>query len=239
MAQHISRTLGDAERTLTEIAALKHGAMQRITIAGQESVIARFLPPALVQLHADYPDVSTSFKAANGQGLSELLSDGRADIALAFDPKPAADIEQVAQRRLPVGAVMTRAHPLAKRSHVSLSDCAQYPLILPDESWPLRELLDREIAEVALELNIVTSSNSVELLRYMLDQQVGIGFQTVVGIEDQVETEAFALVPLRNPDPIKQTFAICVRKERPDAAPLKQILQLLQRRLDDYAQYSR
>lgn len=38
---------------------------------------------------------------------------------------------------------------------------------------------DREIEQANLSLNIITSSNSVEFLKTMIDQQLGIGFQTM------------------------------------------------------------
>lgn len=234
LARHIDRTLADAQRTLAEISLLRQDTSRRITIAGQESVIARFLPPALVALHADYPDVSTSFKAASGAELSELLSTGAVDIALAFDPEENTGIRQIASRQLPVGAIMTPGHPLAARTEVTLSECAQYPVLLPDRSWPLRALLDREIAKAHVDPKIITSSNSVEFLRSMLDQQLGIGFQTIVGIEAQVDNGTLMLVPLYNPDLITQTFAVCTRIDRPDWPPLTRVLELLTAQLEAY-----
>lgn len=239
LAEHATRTLADAARTLTAIATLRDGAGLGVTITGQESVIAHFLPPALVALHADYPEISTAFKATSGRQLHELLSTGGADIALAFDPEPGGAIEEIARRELPVGAVMTSAHPLADRSQVSLSDCAPYPVILPDQSWPLRDLLDREIARIELELNIITSSNSVEFLRSMLDQQLGIGFQTIVGIEAKVERGDLVHIGLHNPEPITQTFAICVPTGHVASAPIQRVLELLCLRLEEYASIGR
>lgn len=235
LAEHISRTLTDAERTVAEISALKDGARLSITIAGQESVIAHFLPPALLALHAECPQVSTEFKAAGGKQLHELLSAGGTDVALAFDPEPDPAIEQIARQQLAVGAVMTPTHPLAKHRRVSLDDCARYPIILPGQSWPLRGLLDREISQAGLEPNVITSSNSVEFLRAMLDQEFVVGFQTIVGIEGNVEKGELVHVPLCNPEPVTQAFAICVRAERADSAPLQRLLELLRQRLGDYA----
>ena len=64
LAAHVGRTLADAARAVAEISALNNSTRPVVTIAGQESVIARFLPPALVELHAARPDVST--RAAPG-----------------------------------------------------------------------------------------------------------------------------------------------------------------------------
>lgn len=234
LAEHIDKTLADAGRTLGRIRNLEQDSTRLITIAGQESVIARFLPPALLRLHADFPELATSFKAASGAQLNELLLTGTADIAIAFDPEPVDAVRHIAQQDLPVGAIMTPAHPLSAHGRISLAECAQYPVILPDRSWPLRGLLDREISKTGLRPKVITSSNSVEFLRAMLDQELGIGFQTIVGIEAEVEKSALVHIPLYNPDPITQTLALCTRVDAPDWAPLQAVSKLLGERLLHY-----
>lgn len=234
LAKHIDYTLADFDRALQSISRLDQGAQKRITIAGQESVISRLLPPVLVSLHASFPDIATSFKAASGLQLNEMLQSGVADIALAFDQQTVPGIVRVAERNLPVGAVVTADHPLAGRSEVELEECARYPLILPDRSWPLRQLLDREIRTAGLRPRIKTSSNSVEFLRSMLDLHLGIGFQTAVGLEAEIEQGMLMLIGLRNPDPIAQTLAVCARADDDDWPPLKHALKLLTAKLDDY-----
>jgi DNA-binding transcriptional LysR family regulator len=136
---------------------------------------------------------------------------------------------------LPVGAVVSANHPIATRAAVSIEDCVAYPVILPDQSWPLRALLDTLIAASDVQLNIATWSNSVEFLRLMLDQEQGIGFQTVVGIEDKVDRGELVLVPLHNPEPISQVFAICARDDLVLSAPPRRFFELLEGRLDEYA----
>ena len=234
MAQHISRTLVDAEQTMRRIAALKDGQQQVVRIVGQESIIAQFLPPALLELHAEYPEIATVFKAANGTQLQELLRADDADIAAAFDPEASDDIEIIATETLTVGAVLTPCHPLADRTQVSLTDCVPFPILLPDQSWPLRAQLDREIEQSGLILNIITSSNSVEFLKTMVSQQLGIGFQTIVGIEALVEKGELAHVPLVTTAPVSQTFALCVRAQSMMTPVLERVLALLKKRLLDY-----
>lgn len=234
LRQHVERTMVDADQTLDAIKALGSPDHPIITIAGQESVIARFLPPVLVALHAEHPDVSTSFKAASGDALAGLLLAGKADIALAFDPQPHPGIELFDSCTLPVGAIMGPGHPLERRRRISIADCVPYPLILPDESWPLRRRLDREIARLDTPLNIVTSSNSEEFLRTMFDHHLGIGFQTVMGIEPQLERGELVFVPLGDKTRMRQTFAVCIGKTRRSGGAIRQLVESLARRLAEY-----
>ncbi len=52
LAEHVERTLLDADRTLSAIIDLDATGDQTITVAGQESVIGEFLSPVLSQFHA-------------------------------------------------------------------------------------------------------------------------------------------------------------------------------------------
>ena len=68
----------------------------------------------------------------------------------------------------------------------------------------------------------------------MLDLEVGIGFQTAVGIETEIEQQLLLHIPLYNPDLITQTLAICVRAGREDWEPLQHVLGLFAAKLEEY-----
>ena len=235
LAGHVERTLSDAERCHAEIRAL-HGASDRpLTIAGQESVIAEFLPPVLVELHADLPRIGSAFVAAGGHELNRLLLEGSADVAIAFDRRPESGIVDTQVRELTVGAIVAPGHPLATRPEVSVAACAAYPLILPDRSWPLRRLLDETLARHDIDSSVVTTSNSVEFLRSMINQRLGVGFQTAMGLERRLALGELVLVPLREKEALRQRLSLCTRVGTRSEA-LAHLLTLLERRLEAYAE---
>lgn len=235
LAEHVERTLADADRTLLAIVDLDATGDRPITIAGQESVIGEFLSPVLQQFHVESPRSCSAFKAAGGNELNQLLLNAEADIAVIFDSQSQADIEQISERELAVGAIVSPEHPLAEKSRVSLAECAEFPLILPDASWPLRQVLDRMIEAMAVEPTVVSTSNSVEFLRCMVDRQLGVGFQTAMGIESKLKAGDLLLVPLFGPEPVSQKLTLCVPHTVQRSVPFKQLLELLEARLDSYA----
>jgi DNA-binding transcriptional LysR family regulator len=189
------------------------------------------LPPALARLCGEYPQVCVAFKAASGRDFSRLLSIGAADVALGFDAEPAPGLECVASCELPVGAIVHGDHPLAKRGQVTLEECAGYPMILPDRSWPLRDLMDQHVARLAVEPTTVTSSSSVEFLRFMLERQNGVGFCTIIAIEAQVASGELRHLPLFAPDAVVQQFGIWAVANERRGRHLETLLTLLSGRL--------
>ncbi|RVU82850.1 LysR family transcriptional regulator [Leucothrix sargassi] len=236
LSQHVSRTLNDADRTLKEIANCYDKAPNSIIAAGQESVIARILPPVFLELYAEFPSASTSFIAAGGTDLDKMIQNGRADIALMFDATEGPDVELRGQVTLPVGAIMSPDHPLAKHTSLTIHECSEYVLILPDESWMLRERLNKEIARAKVEIGTMTTSNSIEFLRATLGKKSSIGFKTTVGLESSLEDGSLVHIPLigANGSMMTQTFSIGLNKNRQTSALLDRAVELLEARIKAY-----
>lgn len=235
LVAHAERTLADADSTLSAIIGLEAADDRPITIAGQESVIGEFLSPVLLQFHNAWPGCCSAFKAAGGGELDQLLIDAEADIAVAFDARTEPAVESICERELSVGAIVSPQHPLADRTRVSLQDCDEYPLILPDASWPLRRKLDEMLDNYGGKPSIISTSNSVEFLRCMIDRQVGVGFQTAMGIESNLESGQLVKVALCDPEPIHQVLGIRVSKTARRSLPYESLLALLSERLVSYA----
>lgn len=237
-SEFVVRTLADMNQTLSALEKLKSNDTNKISIAAQESVVAEFLPHVLLEFNDQYPDVVTSFTTVSGKKLINLLSTGEADIAIIFDPEVNQDIEQIMTQQLRVRAVVSADHPLASLSSVTLEQCNAYPLILPDHSWPLRDQLDQLLAVAECKTNVVTSSNSVAFIRRMLASELCVGFQTVVGIERQVNDSAFFTIPLTaGGQQITQLFTLCMRKDVKTTQPLSALIDLLKIRFQLYSQY--
>lgn len=235
LADHISRTLADAKKTMAAISALRDGTGEIITIAGQESVITRFLPQALLALHANYPNIVTAFKTVNGSQLAGLLLAGGADIALMFDPEPNDNIACLAQCQLPVGAVMSPDHPLAHKPAIAMQDCIKYPLVLPDQTWPLRHRLDQVLTTIEEQPNVLTSSNSLHFMQAIIAQKQAIGFQSILGFEDKLNKAELIFVPWVEEQPQQQMLAICTPMTLVRTEAVRAVLKLLCQRLQDYA----
>jgi len=236
LSQHVSRTLTDYDRTLREIEACRISNTQGITIVGQESVVSLFLPPIFLELQNQFPGLTTSFVAANGKKLNDFLLNGRADIALAFDPVLEPNIQQVASIELAVGAIVSPTHALAKHTKINLEACINYPLVLPDESWPLRDSLNKELSRITDLSNIAsTTSNSMEFIRTMLGKDTRIGFQTIIGLEEQINNGTLIHIPLISQEnKFVQKFTVCTNTNQEKTEISESILELLRKRLDKY-----
>jgi hypothetical protein len=79
-------------------------------------------------------------------------------------------------------AVMEKYHPLASKKKLRLSDCAAYPVALPDRSIGGRQLLEEVSARSGIVFNVAAESNSFEMLRGLVLQAGLISFQIAIGM---------------------------------------------------------
>ena len=237
-SQFVSRVTVDLNHTLSMIDKLKTETTNKISIAAQESVVAEFLPNVLLQFNDKFPEVATTFTTVSGRKLIKLLTRGEVDIAIVFDPEVNPEIEQLTTQELRVRAVVDAKHPLAEMENVSLDQCSEFPLILPDHSWPLRDQIDHLLALASFRPNIITSSNSVAFIRRMLASELCVGFQTIVGIERQVNEGTFVTIPLiTGKHTIVQQYTLCIHKDNTPGMPLNTLIELLKIRFQEYSRY--
>ena len=129
---------------------------------------------------------------------------------------------------------LTTTEHCVKLKHVSLEDCIDYLLILPDESWPLQDILNKELANISSISDVVaTTSNSMEFLRTMLGKESRIGFQAIIGLEEPIRSGALVHIPLTSKNHnFTQIFTICVHRNQEITPINESILKLLSQRLD-------
>ena len=105
----------------------------------------------------------------------ELLLAHPLDVVLSYDVAPRIGLSFAGEFALKTCVLMPRGHRLSGKRAVSLSECAEYPLILPDETQYLRGILDQMFHEVGVKPAPFIATNSYALMRDLVDDGLGIG----------------------------------------------------------------
>ena len=231
---HISRTLNDAQTTLNELEELRDGDHSQVKVGGAESIISTYLPSVMVEFFKANPDASTSFTPCSTEQAVEMLEKATIDIAIIFDPIPSSRIDVVFKKALSIGAVLLPDHPLANLKSIKIDQCVQFPVILPEKSWPLRHQLDRLFEQMSLTPNVVMECGSTEILQSMISAKIGVGFHTIMGIERCVDTNELHFIPLLAPKRKFQQITLCIHPEKPVSSVLQSMIDLLIKDLQIY-----
>jgi len=114
-----------------------------VKIATHTSVMIYLLPEIVRAFKKKYPDCELSIVNRSREDILKMVQDGEADIgitSLKTIPDTISYTVFAEFKRLLIGP---KTHPLARKPQVSLSDIAEYPLLLSPKGSNTREIVDQ------------------------------------------------------------------------------------------------
>ena len=227
LARHVLVVLQDLERARSDIEGLKGARAGHVSIATVEGVSRAVLPSVIKKLRARAPKATVGAEVLGSFSVSRAVSQGDADIGFAFALARQPDLRLIAQARFKLGAIVAPDHPLAGQERVSLAACLDHPVIMPAGDLSIVRLLAPALARLSREVRPVVRSSSIELMRELAEQGVGLAFQTRIGLEQSIADGRLVHVPLEAGGPIWSELGVYVRAGRALPATLDLALRLI------------
>jgi DNA-binding transcriptional LysR family regulator len=179
--RYLRGNMGDAERMKSQIEDLKGLRRGTVRIACSQALALDFLPRQIAEFRETHPLVSFDLKVADHQWAMAALAAYEVDLIMVFRPTFLANFQPLMTLEQQLVAVMAKDHPLAARKTLRLSDCAAYPVAMPERAIGGRQLLEEVFARTGLAFKIVAESNSFEMLRGLVIHAGLISFQIKIG----------------------------------------------------------
>jgi DNA-binding transcriptional LysR family regulator len=195
--RHAKATLHDFDLLKSELGALKGKNTGLVTIAALDSLFVRFLPEQIIKFHKAHPAVNFRVHSGVQSRIATMVAEGDVDIGITFNLPHPEDTEFIADIPMPLMAMVAADHPLARLSSVSLSECAQYNLLLQIDTEPLRSLIEVELSSLERSGRTMTTSNNLMILRPMIEAGLGVAFYTPLGMADQIRAGTIVGIPLK------------------------------------------
>ncbi|WP_305985641.1 LysR family transcriptional regulator [Roseibium sp. MMSF_3544] len=205
---HIRRTYSDFEGTVAELDALKGLRRGTVSIASVESVSEKLLPSVIGSFRKSYPGIHVNVSISSSQEAARKVEAAEADVGFTFDPPDASALTVAFQHDLVIGALMTPDHPLSGQSKLCLQDCLAFPVALPAEGLSLRTRIDLVRSHIPGASRTYVEANSLRLMRALAKEEGVIGFQTLIGCEDDLAAGTLIFKPLT--DAPLQADRLCV-----------------------------
>jgi DNA-binding transcriptional LysR family regulator len=174
--------VGEAERVKSQIEDLKGLRRGTVRIACSQALALDFLPRQIAEFRRKHPLVGFDVKVVDHEAAMAALLAYEVELVIVFRPAMVAGFRPLVTIDQRLVVVMSKAHPLAKRKVVRLSDCAAHPVALPEPSIGGRQLLDEVLARSGLSFKVAAESNSFEMLRGLVLHAGLISFQIRIGV---------------------------------------------------------
>jgi DNA-binding transcriptional LysR family regulator len=218
------REIRSAEAQIDELRGLRRGEVTLALAEGSSEFVTR----ALLTFRSLYPGIMFRLQIAPSQLIVDLVLRGEVEIGVTFNPPERQELRVERAFVSQIGAIVTPDHPLAGASEVTLAQCADYPLVGPDEAHSLRIVVDRAwAANLEGTPRFAASANSVELIKALVMGGMGVGLLTPVDIVAESEQGLLRFIPLKGSQIPLSVLSIVSASGRPLSPPAALLLRHL------------
>ncbi len=148
----------------------------KLRIATTHTQARYALPPVIKAFSEKYPHVQLRIHQGDPTHISEMVTHGRADFAIATE----AISENDKLAMLPVYQwnrciVAPKGHSILKRKNISLQDIAEFPIVTYDFAFAGRSVINKAFTEQDLNPNIVLTAIDSDVIKTYVELGLGIG----------------------------------------------------------------
>lgn len=196
--KHARATLDEFEMLKSELAAISGKKTGLVRIASLDSLFVEFLPRQIIEFHKKHPAVNFQIQGGVHARIASMVAEGDADIGITFDLAHPEDTRIVHDIPMPLMAMVSADHPLASRSQVTITECAQFNMLLQQDTEPIRSLIEIELSVLQRTGRILATSNNLMILRAMVVSGLGVAFYSPLGMLPQIRDGSMIAVPLKS-----------------------------------------
>lgn len=217
----------DVEKLRQDIGRLKGGARGTIHIAAAESITTEILPEAMAQLQIAFPGIGYNLISGDNYFVKSALLAKDADLVCAFDISGTTRTETVTSVKAPIGVIVHPDHVLAKRETVAISDCLEYPIIAPTQSWLNHSILKDLIENPDSQFQIAARVERIGMLRNLVLSKLGIAFLSPIGLRQDILDRKLVWIPFSKGVDLQTTVSLLIPKGRILANYTRELVELL------------
>lgn len=177
------RMLQDADNMLRIGRNIANDDRGQFTIATTNFQARYVLPPAIAKFVAKYPKVRLSLRQGTPAQCYELLTSGKADLAVCAGDDIPEDLAYIRCYRFYRSILTPLRHPLLRISPLTLEALAQYPLITYDEAFSGASILRKTFSEKGLTPKIVLSAVDADVSKIYVGMGLGIAIAATIAFD--------------------------------------------------------
>ena len=198
-AQYVSNAMEQLQQGQQFLGELQAGQRGTIMIGCIESLATAFLPSLFATFRQRYPHIRLKVRVNHTDELITAVEQGEVELGLILDPRQHSELLIVKELyRQPLHLLVSAQHPLALRKNTSVTfeQIASEPFILLDETSRMGQITARIFAQRGLPLRPLVEIESVEGLKEMVKQSIGVTLTLPALIRPSQIGSDLALLPI-------------------------------------------
>jgi len=189
-----SEILGKVDSIKAVASQHTHPDMGTLNISTTHTQARYALPAVIHDFITRYPKVSLHMHQGTPQQISESVSKGNADFAIATEALHLYhDLVMLPCYHWNRSLVVTAAHPLAQISKPTIQDLAKFPLVTYVFGFTGRSSLDEAFNNAGLEPKIVFTATDADVIKTYVKLGLGVGVIATMAIDKQEDQDLVAI----------------------------------------------
>lgn len=212
---HAQQSNNELTRAMTEIGDLQGLRRGHVTVAVIESAARGILPDILEAFWVRHPDITVDIRVTGSQEAVNMVGQGDADIAIAFDVRVPGNARRIATAMLALGVLVPPQSELATRQEpLRVYDLKSERMILSDGSLALGESVDQMFSSSFDGFEKRSRTNSIAMMVDLCMKGQGIIVQTALGVQAEINDGALIFIPLSEARLQKRRLSLVCRSKR-------------------------
>ncbi|TDF94861.1 LysR family transcriptional regulator [Paenibacillus piri] len=193
---------------------LKQGLTGKLSFGCNNSFAGTVLPPILESFVELYPNIALQVHCYSTQEQIKMIKSKHFQIGIT---RYTANEPGITFRLLyasPLYAVVSKEHPYAGRTSLSLRDVLKERLILYEADSMYRKKLDLTFNDLNMLYDPHYETNNLQLIKYWIKSTMGIFLSCPLYMQTEVASGEMAAIPIeQNPFPLNQIFLMYREEE--------------------------
>jgi LysR family transcriptional regulator, low CO2-responsive transcriptional regulator len=210
--QYAEQTLEARKTMLVTVAEMERVPRGEIVVGANEGTCLHILPEVFAEFRKLYPEVGVQISRLERAKILESIIDNSVDFGVVSAPVDDKRMTVVTIHRDELVIIAPPSHPLSRLKKASISEVAQFPLLLP-KVGRTRDNLEDLFHERGLKPRIAMELDSSELLKRFVAADVGVGFIAHSNVIEDVRAGVLAAIPMADAS-IRRDLALVFRKDK-------------------------
>ena len=165
-----------------------------LTIATTHTRARYALPHVIQRFTKRYPGVRLSLRQGSPTQISELVTSGEADIAIATEAiELYEDLVMLPCYEWNRCVLVPPGHPLLKAKKLTLQAMAAFPIITYDFAFTGRSKMNQAFADKGLTPNVVLTAIDADVIKTYVELDLGIGIVAMMAYDPKRDTHLRAM----------------------------------------------
>jgi DNA-binding transcriptional LysR family regulator len=169
------RVFQDIDQLMSVLRESERKVSGRVSIGTVNSIGIYVLPEVLSRYRAESPDVHVHIDFQEGEGVVDLLVQGRVDFIIVPWNRRYPALQGVSLRHTKMFLVAPPDHPLAGREQVSPRELEQYRFVGYQEGMYTRSMIDSYFKRMSVSIEYTIESANAATIKHMVIAGMGLG----------------------------------------------------------------